>query len=136
MKRNRLGNLEQWGDVLEQLKEWKRTRELDNHQDDLLWLLRSRDNWRLREAALEMMGFLNRPTPELVREACAIMMNARLYHEVRVLAAKAVSEHLSSDRHPHVPADPLTAEARQCMNTLLKSTGRPVVHLALRRISS
>ncbi len=61
MKCDRLDNLEQWDRVLEQLDEWKRAGQLDSHQDDLLWLLRYRGNWRLREAALEMMVSLQVP---------------------------------------------------------------------------
>ena len=133
MTRDRLGNLEQWGCALEQLDEWKRAGQLDSHQDDLLWLLRFRGNWRLREAALEMIVSLQRPAPELIREACHIMMNESLYHEVRMLAAEAVTALLSRDRNPGAPSELLVDEILACMHTLIDKPQSPVMHLALRR---
>lgn len=133
MNRDRIGNLEQWGCVLEQLEEWRRTGQLDSHQDDLLWLLRFRGNWRLREAALEMMPSLQMPDPELIRQACDIMMDETLYHEVRILAAEAVTEAMSSKRSSLGPGSP-AKEVRERMHALLESTQPPVMHLALRRM--
>jgi hypothetical protein len=136
MKGDTLGNLEQWGRALEQLDEWKRAGQLDSHQDDLLWLLRFRGNWRLREAALEMMALLQVPAPELIRQACDIMMNESLYHEVRILAAEAVAVLLSSERNPSALTEPLTDEVRGRIHALLESGQPPVMHLALRRMLS
>ena len=98
MTRGTFGNLEQWGPVLEQLDDWKRTGELDRHQDELLWLLRYRGNWRLREAALDVMATLQAPDPELIRQACEIIMDEDLYQEVRILAAETVAALLSNER--------------------------------------
>jgi hypothetical protein len=136
MTRDRLDNLEQWDRVLEQLDEWKRARQLDSHQDDLLWLLRYRGNWRLREAALEMMVSLQVPEPEMIRQACDIMMDESLYFELRILAGEAMTALLSSERNPHVQTDSLADEVRECMQTLLASTQPPVLHLALQRVLS
>ena len=136
MTRDKLDNLGQWGRVLEQLDEWKRAGQLDSHQDDLLWLLRLRGNWRLREAVLEMMVSLQTPDPELIRQACEIMMNESLYHEVRLLAAEAVTALLSNERTPRAHTDSLADEVRERMQALLASTQPPVMHLALRRVLS
>lgn len=124
MSEGALGNLEQWGRALEQLEEWRRSGRLDHHQGELLWLLRYRDNWRLREAALEAMKDLRTPDAGLVREACSIMMDDGLYHELRVLAAEAVARAGSS----------LVHEVRDRMRALLDSHQPPVMHQALRRI--
>ncbi len=134
MKRDALGNLEQWGRALEQLDEWKRAGQLDIHQDDLLWLLRFRGNWRLREAALEAMASLRSPSPELICEACNILVNESLYHEVRILAAEAVAALLSRDRNPGAPISALAGEVRERMRALLESAQPPVMHIALRRV--
>jgi hypothetical protein len=134
MERDTLGNLEQWGRALEELDEWKQAGQLDSHQDDLLWLLRFRGNWRLREAALEMMASLQAPAPKLICEACGIMMNESLYHEVRILAAEAVAALLSSERNPGAPTEALAGEVRERMHALLESAQPPVMHLALRRV--
>lgn len=136
MERDTLGNLEQWGRALEQLDEWKRAGQLDGHQVDLLWLLRFRGNWRLREAALEMLASLHVPAPELICQACDIMMNESLYREVRILAAEAVTAMLSSDQNPGAPMGALAGEVRQRMHALLESAEPPVMHLALRRVLS
>jgi hypothetical protein len=134
MKRDTLGNLEQWGRALEQLDEWKRAGQLDDHQQDLLWLLRFRGNWRLREAALKMMASLHDPAPELIRQACHIMMNESLYHEVRMLAAEAVSALSSSKGNIGAPKEPLTDEIREHMRVLLESARPPAMHLTLPRL--
>lgn len=134
MKGDRLGNLEQWGRVLEQLEQWRHAGELESHQEDLLWLLRFRGNWRLREAALEMMGSLQRPLPQLIHEACDIATDESLYHEARILAAEAVTAILSSGRSSDGGTISLAGEVRDCLRALLESTSPPVVHLALRRV--
>ncbi|MBM4087985.1 MAG: hypothetical protein FJ276_00940 [Planctomycetes bacterium] len=136
MECKRLGNLEQWGSVLEQLDEWKRAGQLDRHQADLLWLLRFRGNWRLREAALEMMASLKAPDPELIREACNILTDENLYQEVRILAAESVAAMLSSEGGSGAPLVGPAGKARECMHALLGSPQPPVLHLALRRALS
>ncbi len=136
MTRGTFGNLEQWGPVLEQLHDWKRTGELDRHQDELLWLLRYRGNWRLREAALDVMATLQAPDPELIRQACEIIMDEDLYQEVRILAAETVAALLSNERACRADAVLLASEVRARMHALLGSTCTPVMHVALERVFS
>lgn len=133
MKRDGLRDLEQWGRVLEQLEEWKRAGQLDSHQDDLLWLLRFRGNWRLREAALEMMPSLRTPDPELIRTACAILMDENVYDAARILAAEAVTALLPGSGGARSCGE-VAAEVRERIHTLLESPQAPVLHVALRRV--
>jgi hypothetical protein len=139
MRDERLDNLEQWDRALEQLDDWKHAGQLDSHQADLLWLLRFRDNWRLREAALEMTVLLQVPEPELIRQVCDILIDDSLYYELRVLAAEALAALFSRDGPdgPHdACADSVVGEVRECARQLLASTQPPVVHLALQRVLS
>jgi len=134
MKGDSFGNLEQWGRVLEQLDQWRHAGELDSHQEDLLWLLRVEGNWRLREAALEMLGSLRQPLPQLIHEACGIATDESLYHEVRILAAEAVTAALSSGGTPRGGNVSPVGEVRERLHALLESTQPPIIHLALRRV--
>jgi hypothetical protein len=136
MNRETLGNLEQWDAVLEQLDKWKQGGQLDSRQDDLLWLLRYRGNWRLREAALEMSAFLQAPTLEVIRQVSDIMMDENLYQEVRILAAETLGAILSNERQRGTITVPVDSEVRARMNALLASAQPPVMHIALRRILS
>jgi hypothetical protein len=136
MNREMLGNLERWDAVLEQLDEWRRAGQLDSHQDDLLWLLRYRDNWRLREAALELSTFLQTPTPELIRQVSDIMMNESLYRKGRILAAETLGALMLNERKRGSITAPLDSEVCERMNALLASNQPPVMHIALRRVLS
>lgn len=130
-----LDNLEEWGRVLEELHHLRRDRILDRHESELLRLLRFRDNWRLREAALEALREVREPTEPLVEEACRIMMDDGLYHHVRVLAAEALAvldERLTTSREPRFAA--LRQQIRQQMQELLGTQQPPVLHQAVRRI--
>ena len=90
MKEDTFGNLDEWGHVLERLHELKRSGELDKHQEALARLLRYRDNWRLREKALEYTHDIENPTEELLVEIVHIMTGDDVYLEARALAAKAL----------------------------------------------
>jgi hypothetical protein len=129
------GNLTEWGRVLERLDELTRTGELDQHQDALVALLRYRDNWRLREAALESVRRIRRPSEALVRQVCSIMRNEGLYFQVRILAAEALGSCL--DRLADCsegPAIQLCRDVRDEMQALLKTHDVPVLHQAVRKI--
>jgi hypothetical protein len=135
MRQDVFGNLEDWGHVLERLAEFTRNGEIEGHQDSLIVLLRYPDNWRLREAALESVPAIRRPTAPLVREICGIVLNDGLYFQVRVLAAEALSAVLDrlAERSPDA-ATGLRREIREQMHTLLNSQDVPVLHQAARRI--
>lgn len=129
------GNLTEWGRVLEQLDELTRSGELDGHQDGLTALLRYRGNWRLREAALECVRSIRRPSEPLVRQVCSIMTDTGLYHQVRVLAAEALGACLDRPgEDSRSPGIRTCSEVREQMRALLNSQDVPVLHQAVRRI--
>lgn len=130
-----LDNLEEWGRVLEELDHLRRDRTLDRHQNEILRLLRYRDNWRLREAALEALRDVQKPFEPVVEETCRIMMNEELYYQVRVLAAEALAamgERLATSREPH--SAELRRQIGQRMQELLDSHQPPILHQAVRRV--
>ena len=134
MRPSVFGNLEEWGCVLERLEELTRSRQLELHQDALVALLRYRDNWRLREAALESAATIRTPTGPLIRQVCRLMMDQGLYYQARVLAAEALGatlEHLHDDSQGEVMA--LRQEVRENVHALLASHDVPVIHQAARR---
>lgn len=73
MKDNLFGNLMDWGSVLDKLENLKYTGELDNHQDELLRLLRFDGNWRLREAAVEASSDLSNPSLDIGKQLVKLM---------------------------------------------------------------
>jgi hypothetical protein len=134
MSTDSLGNLKDWGRALEVLSAWKRAGQLDRHQGELLWLLRYRNNWRLREAGLEAMRDLQTPEPELLEEACRIVMNEGLYYQVRVLAAETLAQFVGDNARTGSRKVPIASGIRDRVHTLLSSQHAPVLHQALRRI--
>jgi hypothetical protein len=135
MHQNIFGNLTEWGHVLERIEELIRSGQIEEHQDALVMLLRYRDNWRVREAALESVRHLKQPTDTLVRQVCSIMTNEELYFQVRVLAAEALGsclDRLATSSKP--PTDRLRQEVREQMHGLLDTHDVPVLHQAVRRI--
>lgn len=130
-----LDNLEEWGRVLEQLDHLRRDRILDRHQNEILRLLRYQDNWRLREAALEALLDVQKPSGPVVEETCRIVMNEGLYYQMRVLAAEALAamnERLAASREPE--AAELRHQIGKQMQELLDSHQPPILHQAVRRV--
>ena len=135
MRQGVLGNLEEWGRVLEQLGELTRSGDIERHQDELLALLQCSDNWRLREAALETVPAVQHPGEPLVREVCSIMLNEGLYFQARVLAAEVLD--VALDRlaeRSETEVMKLRRDIRDHMHALLSSQAVPVLHQAARRI--
>ncbi|HOQ86649.1 MAG TPA: hypothetical protein PLQ89_13140 [Phycisphaerae bacterium] len=128
------GHFEDWGHALESLSAWQRAGQLDQHQAELLWLLQNRGNWRLREAGLEAMRTLKTPDPELLEEACRIVMDEGLYYQVRVLAAETLAQFAGDDPGSGGPGVPLAEEVRDRVHALLAAQPAPVLHQAFRRI--
>ncbi len=134
MNGDAFGNLEEWGRVMNQLDCLKRSHELDRHQNGLIRLLRYRENWRLREAALECVRDLTHPSQGILCETLLIMMDEDLYYEVRILAAEALGELM---KMVSTPTDTWPAGLRQRvteqMHVLLDSHQPPIMHQAVRR---
>jgi len=92
MKNYIFGNLTDWGIVLDKLKELSESKELDNHQDELIRLLRFDQNWRLREAAIESLPRIANPSLDLAREVFSIIKRKNLYYDVRILATDSLGK--------------------------------------------
>ena len=86
------GNLREWGEVPNQLRQLAESKKLDEHQEGLIRILRYRDNWRLRELVLDVVKSLESPSDELLGALLDIMMDDGVYCEARVLAAHALSQ--------------------------------------------
>ncbi len=93
----RLDDLRDWGRVLEELEELKRLRLLDDHQDGLRRILRYKENWQLRECALQCTKEVTTPRTELVKEVCSIMCDEDTYPELRMLAVDTIREFIRAD---------------------------------------
>jgi len=129
------GNLEEWGGVLDRLEELTGTGQLEQHQDDLVRLLRYPDNWRLREAGLEAAATVGAPTTALVRQLLRLTMDRQLYHQARVLAAEALGAAFERLRaNGQIEALHLQKEVGEQMRALLSESDVPVLHQAVRRI--
>jgi len=86
------GNLNDWGLVLEQLEKLSQSRELGNYQDELIRLLRFDQNWRLREAAIESLPFVENPGLDIAREVTSLITRKDLYYDVRILATQGLEK--------------------------------------------
>lgn len=129
------GNLEEWGGVLDRLEELTGTGQLEQHQGDLVRLLRYPDNWRLREAGLEAAATVGAPTTALVRQLLRLTMDRQLYHQARVLAAEALGAAFERLRaNGQIEALHLQKEVGEQMRALLSESDVPVLHQAVRRI--
>ncbi|MCP3899907.1 MAG: DUF4404 family protein [Desulfobacteraceae bacterium] len=92
MENNIFGNLHDWGTVLDKLKKLSESRELDSCQDELIRLLRFDKNWRLREAAIESLPFVDNPSSNLAREVLLIIKRKDLYYDARILATDSLEK--------------------------------------------
>ena len=134
MNRDVFGNLQEWGDVLQSLKELERSRELDNHQEGLGRILRYRQNWRLREAVLKAVRKLTVPSESIVSEVVAILVDRNVYHDARILAADALVSIISRWRQrPGNGCSSVERSAIEKMTEILRSPEVPIVHEAVRR---
>ena len=91
MKDYIFGNLTDWGSALDKLLLLRETGDLDNHQDELVRLLRFDGNWRLREAAVEASSALTNPSVNTLRQLIELMKRGDLYYNVRIMAVKSLS---------------------------------------------
>ena len=91
MENFNFGNLKDWGQVLETLENLTQKGQLEKHQGQLIRLLRFDQNWRLREAAIESLEFIDNPSIELANEVFSIVTRKDLYYDVRILAVAGLS---------------------------------------------
>ena len=120
------GNLVDWGDVLDMLEGLKNSKELDNHQAGLARILRYPNNWRLREAALDVISEVETPTEELLKETLNIVMDNDIYDDVRIQAARTLSELVTRDRGAPGNLGGMKSVIQERMEDLLRTPHSPV----------
>jgi hypothetical protein len=139
MENNVFGNLMDWGFVLEKLERLSRTNELGACQDELIRLLRFDHNWRLREAAIEALPFVENPGLDLAREVISLIKRRDLYYDIRILA----TDGLEKTAHALVKNPGLDTKELQTffttaindLNVLLSSPEPPIFYSALQQCS-
>ncbi len=127
----KLDDLMDWGRVLEELKELKERGLLDEHQDGIRRILRYKQNWRLRECALDCARNINLPEKRLMVEVCSVMCDKESYTELRILAAQVLGDLLyrsAADQVPRVECIAIQKKIRQ----LLAAPLNPLLEQALR----
>lgn len=125
------GDLREWGDVLDRLARLRAARELDDHQDGLVRLLRNQDNWRLREEALLSATQVMVPSRSLVDATLKVLGDPEESLENRVLAARALGWLLvACQARPDGHLD--IEEPMATMQCLMSNGGPPVLHAAMR----
>ncbi|EIM63253.1 hypothetical protein DespoDRAFT_01294 [Desulfobacter postgatei 2ac9] len=91
MKDHIFGNLMDWGYALDTLHRLRDSGSLDDHQDELIRLLRYDKNWRLREAAVEAAVTLRKPSIETVKQIVQLIKRDDLYYNIRIMATEVLS---------------------------------------------
>ncbi len=132
MKDYIFGNLMDWGNTLDRLQHLRDTGELDNHQEELIRLLRFEGNWRLREAAVEASSTLKSPSIDTAKQLVELIIRGDLYYNIRIMATEALStlvpvviknKELNQDL-VHL----FVNEANHEVTTLLLSPAPPIFH--------
>ena len=131
MTRDIFGNLRDWGPVLDQLTELRSKRILDNHQEGLVRILRHRDNWRLRETALEYARDLATPSDDLLRQILAIVVDHDTYYEMRIMAVQTLAILCSRIMREHHAEQGTAKGILSKLAALLESPSPPVFHAAV-----
>jgi hypothetical protein len=91
MKDQIFGNLLDWGSTLDTLHLLRDSATLDDHQEELIRLLRYDKNWRLREAAVEAAVTLRKPSIEMVNQIVQLIKRDDLYYNIRIMATEVLS---------------------------------------------
>lgn len=135
MKDYIFGNLMDWGSALDKLNHLRDTGELDNHQDELIRLLRFDGNWRLREAAVEASSTLANPSVDTAKQLVELIKRKDLYYNIRIMAVEALSTLVpivmgNKDINKDL-ARLFINEANHEVTTLLSSPEPPIFHDAL-----
>lgn len=135
MKDQVFGNLMDWGNTLDTLNLLKDSATLDDHQEELIRLLRYDANWRLREAAVEAAATLQTPCIETVKQIVQLIKRDDLYYNVRIMASEALSKLVpvimtnQADNKDLVHL--IINEANHDVSALLSSPEPPIFHDAL-----
>jgi hypothetical protein len=132
MEDHSFGNLMDWGRVLERLEKIKENSALDEYQNELIRILRYKENWRLTERVLEYAREIRHPVDELIGELCSILRNPTYCADSRVLAAGALSVLIPRKVKKTVEYPKFEgASVVEVMREILKSPEAPIVHNAV-----
>lgn len=125
----KLDDLMEWGRVLEELNELRERGLVDEHQDGIRRVLRYKQNWRLRECALECARNINLPEERLIVEVCSVMCDEDSYAELRILAAQVLGDLVCRYAADQVP--PFSIAIRGTIRQLLSAPMSPLLEQAL-----
>lgn len=130
MRPDIFGDLMDWGQVLEMLRELKTSRQLDEHQPGLARILRYRKNWKLMETVLTCSTDISQASDVLITEVLEILAAGDVYLQARVLAARALG-HLIPRRPPQDPSTLDMDRVLRTMTGVLKGPEAPVLQRAV-----
>lgn len=133
MDNDAFDGLEEWGECLDRLAEIERSGRIDQHQEGLTRLLRYRDNWRLREAALKSAAALESPSDEVLAETSRIAADGDVSIEERLLAFQTLTR-LAERAYARAGGSPdkVVAVIRERMGVLLTEPCAPILEEAKR----
>jgi BMFP domain-containing protein YqiC len=97
-------------------------------------ILRYRDNWRLREEALNRIGKINKPDNTLVLQVLDIIIDENLYYEVRILACETMMEFLKNGANTFETE--VKKEIRRSVENQFSSQHPPIFEQALKQLNS
>ena len=135
MKDHIFGNLMDWGNALDTLNLLRDSATLDDHQEELIRLLRYDANWRLREAAVEAAATLRTPSIETVKQIVHLIKREDLYYNIRIMASETLSTLvpviMTSQEINKDLVNLFINEANQDVSALLSTPAPPIFHDAL-----
>jgi hypothetical protein len=134
MQPDPFGNLRDWGVALELICQLSDESKLGECQPGLTRILRYRDNWRLREEALNRIGKIDKPDNALVLQVLDIITDENLYYEVRILACETMMEFLKNAANTF--SSKVKDEIHQTVDNLLSSQHPPFFEQALMKLNS
>ncbi len=132
MGANLFGSLREWGDVPGKLTRLVEGRQLDEHEDELIRLLRYGQNWRLRDLALSALK--NHPTPsaQILTSVLAVLADEGVYYETRILAAESLGQLVQSwQRRANGELQSVSLEIATRLETLLETSHEPILDAAI-----
>ena len=131
MSQDPFGNLEDWGKVLGALKELTDQGRLDEAQDGIIRLVRSRDNWRLRESALVAARQIEEPTAALIVAVLEVLEDQAGFVDARILAARALGDLVGRQPRGAATSETSTKAVRAALQRQLTSPEAPVLTRAI-----
>ncbi len=127
------GNLRDWWQVMEKLDHLKAKKKLGQHQEDLIGILRYKDNWRLRETVLDYIKDIENPSDDLIDQVLQILLDDSVYYELRVLAASALGVLATRIKKTSEKQQRITiGEIAEKAKGLLQQPQAPILHDAVR----